>query len=385
MKYLFISLLILCNFTSCETIGNKTHYLNVEINGIDYDSLFIYRFSTDKYMRVKIAGEKQDKGKWIFSIPDSIYGNLVEFELIPQTFDYLTNTSTRMIFQQEVNGKLCNLQQLNFNNSLTTISLKYKEEIIYDSVAMIPPNGKFVWGKMKQIFFMLEEPKDNADFLLRMDDPYYSMFLNKDTIYPYYVFYNQYLTKAKQNPDSRYYISRLSSCLSSYKRKKDVSRIYRCFNSKQKQSVFGKKIQAFLNEPVPNEKLENIQTGEQELIISDSTRYTLIIFSASWCNPCHKQLPIQKQIYEKLKDKLNMVTVSLDKKEGIDNWKSFVEQKAIPWRTLICKDIKYVQEQYKVPNIPHCKLVYPNLKDIEAFDLWNENDVNRLYDYFYAE
>lgn len=142
---------------------------------------------------------------------------------------------------------------------------------------------------------------------------------------------------------------------------------------------------SFLNEPVPNEKLENIQTGEQELIISDSTRYTLIIFSASWCNPCHKQLPIQKQIYEKLKDKLNMVTVSLDKKEGIDNWKSFVEQKAIPWRTLICKDIKYVQEQYKVPNIPHCKLVYPNLKDIEAFDLWNENDVNRLYDYFYAE
>ena len=43
MKYLFISLLILCNFTSCETIGNKTHYLNVEINGIDYDSLFVFR------------------------------------------------------------------------------------------------------------------------------------------------------------------------------------------------------------------------------------------------------------------------------------------------------------------------------------------------------
>lgn len=385
MKYQFIILLLLCSlllFTSCKSNVNSNHTLKVNIKGIDYDSLFIYNFSTDNFLKLKIAGEKKKKGEWLFSISDSIYDNLTEFELIPQTFDYSTNTSTRMIFQQKFNGKLCNLQQLNFNDSLKEIFLKYKEEITYDSVAMSTPNGKFVWGKMKRIFFTLEKPNDNSDFLLRMDDPYYSMFLNKDTIYPYHIFYEQYLTKAKQNPNSRYYISRLASRVNSYKTKEDINRIYNCFTDKLKQSCFGKKIKLYIDEPVPNEKLVNTLTSKQEYVISDSSKFTMIIFSASWCNPCHKQLPLQKKIYNRLKEKLNFVTISIDDKEDIEKWKSFVKNNAIPWKTLICNDTKSIREKYKVPSIPHCKLVYPELKDIEYFDLWNENDVKRLYEYF---
>lgn len=388
MKLQFFILLLLCNillFASCESNVNSNHILKVSIKGIDFDSLFIYNFSADNFSKLKIDGEKKEKGEWLFSISDSIYENLSEFELIPQTFDYSTNTSTRMIFQQEVNGKLYNLQQLNFNDSLKEIMLNYKEEIIYDSVAMSPPNGKFVWGKMKMIYFTLEKPIDNPDFLLRMDDPYYSMFLNKDTIYPYHIFYEQYLTKAKQNPGSRYYISRLASRLNSYKTKEDINCIYNCFTDKLKQSSFGKKIKLYIDEPVPNEKLVNTMTAKQEYVISDSSKYTMIIFSASWCNPCHRQLPLQKEIYNKLKGKLNLVTVSIDDNKDIEKWKYFVKKNAIPWKTLICNDAKSVREKYKVPSIPHCKLVHPGLKDIESFDLWNENDVKRLYEYFYEK
>lgn len=381
---LFVAFFFVLISVSCKEQGkgNGMHSLTVQIEGIDYDSLFIYRFSKGDFEKLKIAGEKQAKGIWNFSIPDTVYDNLVDFELIPQTFDYTTNTSSRMLFQQEINGELRDLQQLNFNESLTFIQLKYKEEVIYDSICMASPNGDFVWGKMKRILFTLEEPKDNSDFLLRMDDPFYSMFLNKDTLYSYEKFYEQYLAKARQNPDSRYYISRLATQLNSYKTKDDVRRIYDCFNDKQKQSVFGRKIQTYLNEPVTNEILENAQTGRMEFVIPDTMRYTLLLFSASWCNPCHKQLPLQKKLYENLHGKLNMVTISIDEQETVEKWKSFVAQEAIPWRTMLCKDTEYIRNRYKVPAIPHCKLVFPGLKDMVAFDLWNENEVNRLYELF---
>ena len=354
------------------------HKLTVEIEGIDYDSLFIYRFSPGDFSKLKIAGEKKGKGKWLFSIPDTVYNNLVDFEFVPQTFDYNKSTSYRMVFQQQVNGKLCNLQQLNFNDSLDFIFIKYKETVIHDSIFMSAPNGELVCGTYKQMFFSLKEPKKNLDFLLRMDDPYFSMFLAKDTIYPYRTFYDEYLDKVKRNPDSRYYISRLATQLKSYKTKEDIKRMYDCFSDRMKQSVFGQKIQKYLDELVSNELLENAKTGKQEYVIADSSRYTLILFSASWCQPCHKQLPLQKKLYARLKEKLDMVTVSIDEKNTVEKWRAFVKDKAIPWRTMFCRDVESIRNTYKVPAIPHCKLVYPGLKDMEVFDLWDENDVDKL-------
>ena len=116
--------------------------------------------------------------------------------------------------------------------------IKYKETVIHDSIFMSAPNGELVCGTYKQIFFSLKEPKKNLDFLLRMDDPYFSMFLAKDTIYPYRTFYDEYLDKVKRNPDSRYYISRLATQLKSYKTKEDIKRMYDCFSDRMKQSVF---------------------------------------------------------------------------------------------------------------------------------------------------
>lgn len=377
----FLSLFcLLCVSCLIDKQSTLEHKLTVQIEGMDYDSLFIYCFSPGDFYKLKIAGEKRERGKWDFFIYDTIYNNLVDFELIPQTFDYNNNTSYRMVFQQQINGKLCNLQQLNFNDSLDFISLKYEETVRHDSIFMSAPNGELVCGTYIQMFFSIYEPQNNSDFLLRMDDPFFSMFLAKDTSYCYTEFYNKYLDKVKQNPNSRFYISRLATQLKSYKSKKDILNIYQCFDEELRHSVFGEKIQDYLQESVPNKILENVKTGRQEYVIPDSTKYTLILFSASWCKPCHEQLPYQKKLYERLKDKLEMVTISIDEENTVEKWKLFASTENITWRTMICKDIEDVRNAYMVPNIPHCKLVYPGLKDIETFNLWDKNDVKRLYD-----
>nr|WP_233584474.1 TlpA disulfide reductase family protein [Parabacteroides sp. AF17-3] len=103
------------------------------------------------------------------------------------------------------------------------------------------------------------------------------------------------------------------------------------------------------------------------------------MFSASWCQPCHKQLPVQKEIYQKLKDKVDFVTISIDEKKTIKQWQEFVKKEELPWRSLLAyQDIAGVRGKYYVPHIPHILLVYPD-GNFEPFNLWEENEINKLY------
>lgn len=381
-SYLFGALFIILLIVSCkstrkdEAVQSKT--LTIQTKGIEYDSLFI-RY-TDIMPLIK--GEKADSITWKFQIPDSSINTTSSFEILSKTFDWNTKTTFKTSFISNINGEDLFTHQLAFEDNQSTVTVQYKDCNTIDNIYLRAktPEGAdtTVIGKINQTIFTIQ-PVKGSETYIRMLEPFYSMFLGKnDTSYQEYM--NGYIILANQYPDSKYLISQLAANLQQYKDKKDLLSIYECLSEKYKKTVWGQAIENYLTARFENCNLPDALIEENTPIIKDSTRYTVVIFSASWCGPCHKQLPIQKEIYGKLKDKVDFVTISIDEENSVKQWQEFVIKENIPWRSLLAyKDIDGIRKKYYVPHIPHTILVHPD-KSFQPFSLWEENDINKMYE-----
>jgi len=187
-----------------------------------------------------------------------------------------------------------------------------------------------------------------------------------------------YSSLSLKNPNSRYLITNVSSGLNKFKTRADVMRVFNNFSESNKKSIWGQKIKKYLAiTHFENILLPNGMTRKMEPIIQDSSKFNLIAFSASWCGPCHRQIPLLKEVYKDLKGKLDITYISLDEKETINNWKELMKKEQIPWRSLLAaNDLKAITDRYFVKDIPHLTLVHPN-GEMEVMDL--SVDKERLY------
>ncbi len=87
-------------------------------------------------------------------------------------------------------------------------------------------------------------------------------------------------------------------------------------------------------------------------------KWVLIDFSASWCSPCHAEIPYIKEVYERFKnDGLEVVTIVVwDKPERA---RKFLKDYNFPWPSIIelSDNARY---KYGVPGIPQLVLFAPD-------------------------
>lgn len=151
-----------------------------------------------------------------------------------------------------------------------------------------------------------------------------------------------------------------------------------------KESYYGKRIARqivflegdtlFVNSMLPAWNSANL-----EPIVKDSSKYNLVVFSASWCGPCHKQIPVLKEIYNDLHEYVDIVYVSIDEPETLEAWKALMRKEKIPWRSLLAvNDVKEVQDKYGAKAIPLTLLVMPDGHK-RRIDVRNEEDKEKLY------
>lgn len=201
--------------------------------------------------------------------------------------------------------------------------------------------------------------------------------------------YNQSLLEyrrlAKDYPDSRLLIINMRDNLNRYRSVDDARSVYNLFSEKSKNSVFGKEIALKLLQDwtkFENLTMKNILNGQDEMIIQNPTKYTLINLTASWCVYCRKEIPLLKQIYKDLKSEdFEMTSISVDDIRSIQTFKKQVINDSIPWRNLTAYPLNIsTMKKYAVNGIPLSILVFPD-QHIEFMDVRKEDVRNKLYQY----
>ncbi len=229
--------------------------------------------------------------------------------------------------------------------------------------------------------FKLTIKDTNSDLAVRAQDPFFSWFMNSNNeAISYDNHLASYTELSKKYPDSRFLITNLAGNLSLYKSKNDIKKVYENFSKKYKNTIWAKNIERFLyDKKFQNTSLPTFDKNNYEYIVQDTSKYNLIIFSASWCVPCIEEIPLLKKIYNDLGKNLILTYVSIDNAQGVASFQKLIREEHIPWRTLFAyQDVKKIKQKYFIEGIPQNILIYPN-QDMEMIDVRTEEHRLKLY------
>lgn len=388
------SIILVIILTSCGNGPAKTEQsgiqkITLQLNGKKYDELYLQTMLPvpSHFVNVKIfAGQSEDGHKWTFIIPDSISKMVDSYGIHTRPFDFKTNT----FYKIEFAGLSKNKQFSSFiydekNPILEATYLETKQDkgvpgqgffyAVNDTFACDGPS-------LSRDLFSINLKAKDTEMELGMKFPLFSIvdmdhyeasLAEKDSI-------------SKLYPNSRYLMSQFYNSRGSFKNMDDAKKIYDNFSKENKSTWFGEESGNFIanykklySSGFENVSLKNSDTETSEPIIRDSTKFTLVIFSASWCSPCHRIIPKLMDVYKDLNGKLDMVYVSLDQSKTVNDWKKLIKEKNIPWRSLVTVGrVKEIEDKYDAGSIPHMLLVYPD-KSVKKIDIRQKDDKEMLY------
>ena len=161
------------------------------------------------------------------------------------------------------------------------------------------------------------------------------------------------------------------------------------FSEARRRSYYGKKLDAYIrlySDRFSDTRLINSLTKQEETIVADENKYTLLVFSASWCAPCHKLIPLLKELNEKKKSVVDVVYVTLDTPEQLPAWNQLLAKENISWRSLsVGGRLNEIREKYKVRAIPYSYLIYPQKSKTEKVDIRDAGDKLKIENLKLAE
>lgn len=346
--------------------------VRLNLEGRSYDTITLKIVMEDT--SILVDGTSGNKYNWEFIYPDSVYDKHEYMDLIiPDGGDSVMHKISFNILLAPKDSM--RIGSLSFQRKETNITARfYRTEIIKEMPF-------FNYKDFHNDIFTISKDADASLYTMtKAMHCGYSMFARSRDTLNYDQRLKKYIDFTKGHSNSHYLAAQLFSTLTFYKSRDDISKVFDCFSENNKQSYFGQKIKKYLTETFfENSELPTWDTGVIEPMITDTSKYSLIVFSASWCGPCHKQIPQLKKIYKELNDKLNLIYISLDEEETVNSWKKLMEREQIPWRSLLAaKNVDYIKKKYTAQTIPLSILVYPG-SYMETIDVRNNADLRKLY------
>lgn len=364
---LFLTVIYTCNNYTYAQEKNGETILDVSLTGKEYDNLYLSIVSEPW---VKIEGSQLDKYEWQFTIPDSTYEKAIVMRITMPSPDSVYHDISFRIFDNN-SMEYQDISDFIPDKRYCRLEGEYIETRTSERIAFMGNK------RIASDYFMLKNINENKTFMSKLEEL-------RERNSSYKLPYDEKVKRSFElykKYNSQVYISMLANELSYYKSKKDVQMLFDCFSDSLKQTLAGMKIQGYLNLKIfPNEKLISNNSNKEEDIIQDSTKYNLVIFSASWCAPCHKVIPLLKEIYRDLNKEIAFTYITIDESLYIDKWVNLMDKEQIPWRSLRIKDenMKHIKDMYFVSSIPLTYLVYPD-KWFEPVDIRKADDKRKLY------
>lgn len=364
----------------------KEPVIRLNIEGKDYEQLTLVYNKLDGQTGT-VAGVKLNQKTWLFPVNDSIINNVSYY-----SFRYApTNKKDGRSFAGTT--YYLSINAVNQNDTISTFQLPMDRDMMeYDITYQNHTQYESMIDEHLLRIYELENfltpYKANTEYAIKADCSNFLTFYNGETRkrIDYAEGMDLYRKQIEKYPDSQYLISSLNSNSRKVKRKEDMQSLLSVFSEEQQQSPFGKSIRQYMDTHMSAVKFENTtlpkwDTEEPEEILQDKTKNTLIVFSASWCGPCRAQIPLLKEIYADLKDKLNIVYVSMDGRKTVDGWRKEMTEKEIPWRSVLATDqLKEIEKKYFVKGIPHTLLYRADAATVEVFDVRKEENKAKLYE-----
>lgn len=334
-----ILFLILLSITD-SSFGNN--FLQLRIKGKHYEELEL-KMTRNYINSTYLKGEKCSVDTWKFLIPDSIYESSINMSIVvPTNNDTIMH---QLVLSHAVANDTIKTMQFFTKKGGAELVFVYQKSERKENVSYL--NKK---DGIYDYFYVSTNDFEFKSSILKLQSLF--GFFNKNASYEENL--KQYIMLVKKYADSHSLISGLYLTLSRYKSKNDVESIFSHFSIAQKNSYYGKLIQAYLYPEVfPNMQLKVLGEDCKEPIMINKEKENLIIFTASWCQPCHKLIPVLKELYAELKDKLVFTYISIDDSKTLENWSRVIQENEIVWRCLTAADkLDEVMKTYTIQGIP---------------------------------
>lgn len=112
--------------------------------------------------------------------------------------------------------------------------------------------------------------------------------------------------------------------------------------------------------------LKTVDDKSVREVLVDSSKHNLIVFWASWCGPCRMEIPQIKKLYERKGEKLNVVSISVDKDRNM--WKKAMQKEQMPWKQFLLpmgETYAMLDKKYNLQTIPIWVLLDGNGKVVD--------------------
>ncbi len=330
------------------------------IEGISFDSLNAHFYG--KFINYKILFEKQDFNTWTIHVPDSVYEKYDYLDLIGYQKETGWLPVSLLVSPEIIKYNIGNILHFSDNTIVNMDFFNQMEGEIFLTSSCADP--EYLHSKKMASLFTELAKKD-----LSPDDAIQSI--------------RQFL---ESNPGSVPTMKLLSVLLQCEVSLESIQSLYSIFTEDVKNIPHGRflaeyleKRKVFDNDKFQVFSLPRCDTNHSEPFITNNGGYKLVIFSAMWCKPCHEIIPIYKEIYNDLYEKLDMVYITIDVEENSYRWLDLLKKYEIPWRSYFSYNIEGdILEKYMLRSIPSAFLVFPDMT-FKKIDVRREKERTELY------
>jgi len=378
-QLLFILLLFVITFHSfAQSKSGKSNHIRINFSGKKFDRLNLIT-TVEGNVKRSFPGQSKDGMAWDFAYPDSIYEQIRYINIDNKNDADVSANTIALSTAVGADTLLCS--SCHFTRGDVALSATFSKINIYPESGFLKKDGTVGSRTEYQHQFLITKVND-IQLLSAMEGikVFYSYFYKTTGTYEESL--NKYISLTQKYPDSYSLVAGLAGRLNYYKSTADIASVFNLFSAKIKNSYYGKEIARNLAfKKFDNAMLLPWNSDKPEAIVTNLNKPTLVIFSASWCVPCHKQMPIVKEIKQKLGEQLDVVYISIDDKNTVARWKKMTGDGEIPGRSLLAIDqMQQIKKKYFVQTIPYSFLVYPG-GNLEVLNVSIEADKQKIYEF----